>query len=167
VNIMLDLETLSTQPDAAVFEVALVPFGVEGPDLGDALHVLFVPETGHIDVSTVKWWLKHAEVCRLPDASMSERDAVNRIRSWLSQRSEYTLWGMPASFDCIILEQLLKRHGEHLYINFRQWRDVRTLREQAGWPETKPPEGHISHHALHDAVRQIHTVLACWEARTK
>ena len=162
-NLMLDLETLSTEPDAMVFDVAVVPFDDNGVVGDDHLGVLFFPQTGHIDPGTVVWWMRK-ESCLLTQTNCSETEAAEKIWEYLNRRQDFRLWAMPTSFDCIILEQFLKRngHGNKLPIDFRKWRDVRTVRELAWWPEPEKREGHVTHNPYDDCVRQIDTLAECW-----
>ena len=95
-NLMLDLETLSVKPDAAVFEVALVEFTPHS--VGENhLNLSFMPETGTIDASTVQWWLKQTEPCSLVAATEPESIAVQRIYTYLKRRGDFMLWAQPAS----------------------------------------------------------------------
>lgn len=169
-NIMLDIETLSTRPDAAVFEVAAVPFSADGViDDAPHLHVTFPPSTGHIDVGTVQWWLDRAKKCSLRNRPlMIETEAAQDVHDFLAWPDRaFLLWAKPASFDCVILQQWLERNGYKMPVSFRNWRDVRTVCELAGWPEVEKREGHVTHNALHDCIWQIDTLVECWRRLKK
>jgi hypothetical protein len=161
-NLMLDVETLSTHPTAAVFQVAIVPFDNNGDPKEDRLVTTFMPDSGDIDPITVAWWMKRADVCALGKEMKHELAATQEIYNYLLDREGHRLWAMPISFDCVILEQLLKRNAYDLPIDFRLWRDVRTVRELAGWPEVEHREGNQSHNAYSDCIRQIDTIKKCW-----
>lgn len=161
-NLMLDIETLSTKPDAAVFEIALVEFTRHGM-CDDHLNICFVPTTGDVDAATVKWWFQRSEPCSLTTATMPEEDAVRRVVAFMERRKDYALWAQSPAFDCIILQSLLQRRGSDIPIGFREWRDVRTVRELGDWPKVGyRVDGH-AHTAFDDCLRQIDTLLACWE----
>lgn len=164
-HLMLDIETLSTRPDAAVFEVGLVPFDADGP-IGE-LRLLWMPKTGHIDADTVRWWLMRKEPCALTsvDPRSDEGAAAKALHDYMKAHSEDMLWANPTSFDCVIVESLLRRYDLPMPIGFRNWRDVRTLRMIAGWPPyPSPREGSSAHSAIDDCRRQVDTVTACWKA---
>ena len=163
-NLMLDIETLSTEPNAMVFEVAIVPFTDSGKVRPGHLHICFNATTGHIDPATVQWWLNRADACTLGKSAMSESGAAEKIETYLHTRSAQYLWAQPTSFDCVVLQQFLMRngHGPALPIDSRQWRDLRTARELANWPRTEKRDGHTSHNAYDDCVRQIDTLAECW-----
>lgn len=158
---MLDVETMSTQPNAAVFEVAMRKFD---PATGEVAPVSFlwrfIPASGDIDPVTVLWWTR--QQARIFDDApvMTEAQAALDIYQALDEFHECYLWAKPASFDCIILEQLLKRNGLEMPINFRQWRDVRTVVKLAppmpGKPET-------THNALSDVDDQIAELAWAWK----
>ncbi|RKZ72466.1 MAG: hypothetical protein DRQ48_00210 [Gammaproteobacteria bacterium] len=166
-DIMLDIETLSTKPNAAVFEIAMVVFDKHGALADPHFHVGFKPTTGHICPETVAWWLSRAKVCSLQHSVATEAQAAKMVHDFLASKPKHRLWAMPASFDCIILEQFLERNGYDMPTGFRNWRDLRTVRELANWPDPAVAPGHIGHNALHDVRRQINTLTACWERLAK
>ena len=169
-RVMLDIETFSRQPDAAVFEVALVPFDDAGPVSTRVVPFLtprgeltneslghcwtWVPETGHFEGETVAWWMRQGGRRDLvTPAGYSEERIASEIRDVLAQCAEAELWANHTSFDCVILQQLLARYGHQMPIGFRQWMDLPTLRAAAGNPHV--PRMGQRHLATDDCMQQI------------
>lgn len=168
-HLMLDIETLSTRPDAAVFEVAIAEFTLENLSVSPAnlRRWMCKPSTGHIDPETVAWWMDdkratHAKF--ILSCPVSEATVAAGIQAYLERVKEehpkIRLWAMPTSFDCVILQSFLQRNGCDLPIDFRQWRDVRTILELAGWP--KEPSGLKAHTAAGDCQNQISQLVEAW-----
>lgn len=164
-RLMLDIETFSRQPNAAVFEVAIVPFYGNGminaPGYGVAPgHWRGVPETGHFEGATVAWWMRRGGRPDLEGGILSEEEVAEKIHAYLAQFPDDTeLWAGPSSFDCVILQQFLDRHGLEMPLGFRQWRDLTTLRAAAGFPEV--PRVHKKHEAFNDCLHQIAVYAEC------
>ena len=165
-RLMLDIETFSRRADAAVFEVAIVPFHEDGkidPPGGAHPfgHWLWTPETGHFEGQTVVWWMARGGRADLnPESMLGEAEVTAQIHGYLSQFPEDTeLWAQHTSFDCVILQGLLERCGWRLPQGFRQWRDLPTLRAAAGGPRV--PRTRTRHAAVNDCMNQIELWVEC------
>jgi hypothetical protein len=162
---MLDIETFSRRADAAVFEVAIVPFDdrgmvdqVEcGRDLG---HWQWTPRSGNFEGETVAWWMQRGG---RPDINAAngpgEAEVVGKIYEYLARFPESELWSGPSSFDCVILQQLFERYSHKMPVGFRQYRDLTTLRAAAGFPVV--PRTHKKHEAFNDCLHQIAVWAEC------
>src|SRR4051812_5008733 len=93
-NVMLDLETLSTRSDACIIQIAAVAFDIETGEIGSRFNA-FVNESclvgakvGHIDVSTVGFWMRQKFGPTLGAAIQSEdeqrclSEALGEFASW-------------------------------------------------------------------------------------
>lgn len=164
IRLMLDIETFSRQPNAAVFEVAIVPFDENGKEPAAPVgYWLWTPRTGHFDGETVVWWMARGGRADLnPEMGPDELDVAHIIHAYLSGFPEDTeLWAQHTSFDCVILQQLLERHDYPMPLGFRQWMDLPTLRAAASNPKvlrTGP-----RHSAMNDCRHQIDVFCKCWE----
>lgn len=160
-HIMLDIETMSTQPNAAVFEVAMRKFDpATGAVSPTSFLWQFVPTTGDIDPQTVLWWTQQDRRLLEKDCMTTEAQAVADIYQTLEEFQECLLWAKPASFDCVILEQLLMRNRLKMPIRYWQWRDVRTIVALAQPMPNKPT---TTHQALQDIDDQIAELLWAWK----
>ncbi|GJD65139.1 3'-5' exonuclease [Methylobacterium frigidaeris] len=162
-DIMIDLETLSTRPDAMIVAIGAVQFGPEG--LGDLFYCAVTPDgaLGHIDPKTVAWWMGQGDEAR----SVFRDDGPNReplavalrdFRAWLDRKGkDLRIWGHGSSFDLPIIESAFRACGHPIPWSHRAIRDTRTLYELAG-VKVEMPEGE-KHHALSDAKAQALAVI--------
>lgn len=179
-HIVLDLETLSTQPHAAVLSIGTVALDARGQVVNE-FHVPLDPfaygsQPGrHIEVETLEWWGKQSAEARAAsiDASCkaSAADALRMFSAWVGLNAnpdEVKVWGNGSSFDNVILASLYKQTTTlGLPPPWRYWndRDMRTIIDM--FPEAKhvgPFEG-IKHHALHDARHEAKQLAKALELR--
>jgi hypothetical protein len=175
-NVMLDLETLSTTSDAVVLQIGACRFETEGA-LSDTfertIDIDSCLKAGlRVDGSTVDWWLRQTEAARLAVTDTRARplhDALSDFSGWLGvvnfQEPEFLLWSHGASFDVPILESAYRAIGWKAPWNYRAPRDTRTLfqlaGELAGWDR---PYRETAHTALADAVAQAEDVQSAYAA---
>lgn len=162
-HLMLDLETLSTEPNARILSVGLVE--VHGPEaeskywevgslrVEDAIHF-------HVSQSTVAWWSEQhggpafLHRCHVEGESpevVAKEVAV--VLASMVTASNVRLWSQ-GNFDWPILANFLKVYGYEVPWAYWEVLDLRTLRAvlpDAG--SALPPNPH-KHHALEDARYQ-------------
>jgi DNA polymerase III epsilon subunit-like protein len=161
-DIMIDLETLATSPDAAVLTIGAVKFDPNGLDLKepkmDSFYVKVDVDSCHqlglvTSDDTLAWWAQQG-----PDAQAEAfgeegripiQDAMNQLYKfcWGAKR----VWSHGAGFDVVICETIFRRMNKAVPWNFWQVRDTRTLYDLG--LEFDRPEV-LKHHALHDAYSQ-------------
>lgn len=161
-EIMLDLETLSTENNAAIISIGAVKFDPRGVGLTDRFEVYVAPEfcpapDFHISGSTVMWWM-HED--RAPGrkvllegqkTAMTLMDALFAFTRWFGHDS-IPVWGNGATFDNVIM-----RHAMLTTINACPWafyhdRCYRTLK--ALHPEVPFERIGVYHSAVDDAASQ-------------
>lgn len=177
-DVMIDLETLDTSPDAAIVQIGAVAFCANGGDpatpidelLDQApklhLHVSLataVAAGGTIGADTVLWWLRQSDAARAEFATpeaLTLEDALADLADWWRTYAdaEARLWGNGADFDPVILGRSYDRLG--LVRPWVRWnvRCFRTLRaENLGVAFQRRG---VAHNALDDAISQAGYVLA-------
>lgn len=166
-DVMIDLETLSTRPDAMIVSIGAVAFGPQG--VGDELHAVIDPAgaMGHIDPSTVAWWLGQGDEARYPISSLyagervSLAHAVQRLTWFLRDLAvppaALRIWGHGSSFDLPIIESAFRACGHPIPWGHRAPRDTRTILELGGVKVTMPE--HAKHNAVEDARAQAEAVI--------
>ncbi len=168
-DVMLDLETLSSQPDAAVISIGACTFRTDGTVTPPEDRKLFCSAVdmasaqragGHIDARTVLWWLQQSDAARTaavgghnpPDIAT----ALASFRSWLTalafEHSGLRVWGNGAGFDNVILRRAYERLGIKAPWAFHQDRCYRTLKSLR--PDVALARMGTAHSALDDAVSQ-------------
>jgi hypothetical protein len=173
-HIVLDLETLSTQPNAAVASIGAAALAADGTLLS-SLHVAINDQGQHMrhideigEDSTVQWWSRQEPAARA--ASVDAKDAVpasaalGYFGAWVAAvtgadagESDVRVWGNSAVFDNVILRTLYRDCHPLGYAEPWQWRfdrDMRTLLEL--YPAAKDVGEFvgIKHHAEHDALHE-------------
>lgn len=161
-DVMIDLETLATSPNAAVLTIGAVKFDPFGDDVHEATcKKLYIKvdldscQDLNLDISddTIQWWASQSQEAQ-DEAFSSEgrihiRDAVEQLYKfcWGAKR----VWSNGAAFDVVICETVFKRINKAVPWSFWQVRDVRTAFD-LGINPNRPPV--LKHHALEDAWNQ-------------
>ena len=174
-HFMIDLETMSTEPNAAIVSAACVEFDpydtklvtrllYRAIDLDSCLNA-----GGVMDASTVKWWLQQSQ-----DARMAVVFGDVMIEDFMVELNEFIghqafddgplrVWAKPPSFDCVILRGYYSRLGhDDPNWGFRDERDVGTLLDITGIKASDFDRG-TRHNALHDCHAQIAAVQAAYQ----
>ncbi|QTV06039.1 3'-5' exonuclease [Faecalibacter bovis] len=161
-NIMLDIETLSTDFDAVIISIGAVRFDLSTGIKGDTFYRK-IDKQSCVDVGlkinpeTVDWWMNQDEKARQEFLSKSDRISIS---DGLIELSEFILkedfvWSNGATFDLVILRSAYKACQIDLPWEFYNEKDVRTL---AGLvPEVKENEPFVGvkHHPVSDCIHQI------------
>lgn len=176
---MLDIETLSTKPNAAILSVAVVRFNIRDEDtvqtLSDpdrSLHVhLPLPQQKLLerdfDPSTIMFWLGQEDQARnaILTGQKGADFAQNLIKVKDFLRSVGKLWGNGSDFDNVILRSLFDDVDEHFPVRYSGNRCLRTLRSLVPGADAKSwpwPKGLVKHDALDDAKNQVLVAQHCW-----
>jgi len=170
VHVMIDIETMSTAPNAAILAIGAVTFTVDGGvdattarewlvDLGDS-----VAHGGQLDADTVLWWTQQSERARrglVATRQLREHAALEGLAWMLScLPGKPSIWANGTDFDLTILRSALHRHGMRDLWAFWQQRDLRTLRKLMTHVPAPARAEDDKHGALRDAVHQAeHAVL--------
>lgn len=159
---MIDLETLSTRVDSAIIEIGLAAFNEERVVKS---HRWFVhPRQGHIDLSTVKWWLAQVEagVPNPLNPKVPRMELPEALKDMTSRMKELeTLWSHRSTFDIPILDMAYdmtySMTGIEKPWNYKHIRDtVSFAMLYPGVPRVKPEE---KHNAESDAVAQAQWIV--------
>lgn len=152
-EIMLDLETLSTQPNASILSMA----AVDVDNLDNYFFSAVSDPNGAVDIDTIRWWLdqdKEAQVYLQTPKPLVE--VLLTFITWaqnIIKDNDYTLWGNGADFDNVILRQAFKRVNITPFWPRRNNRCFRTIKNL--FPQVPEPEFiGIKHNPVDDAKHQ-------------
>lgn len=174
-HFMVDLETLSTERNAAIVQIGAAEFEPDGILVADLFQVCVdSPREAAIDFNTVCWWMNQSKDAKeIFESSMYRRplaDALREFALFLARICSMSdtkpmLWAMPASFDVVILEYWYKRFwpNESLPWHYADTRDARTLFELAGIAKADRIKADTPHNALSDAIAQAKTVQMAYK----
>ena len=167
-DIMLDLETMGTGPNAAIVAIGAVAFDLQAGTIGDRFYRVVdlgtsVAMGGEIDADTVLWWMKQSDDAR----AMFTRDGVPlsmvlaEFTIWSSERCEpnnLRVWGNGAAFDNVILSSAYRRSA---YMQpWRHWNDRCYRTVKSLYPDVKLERVGTHHNAVDDAESQARHLIA-------
>jgi len=168
-DLMIDLETLSTEPNACILSIGSCFFDLETGVIGDNFYTVIdyqgFNNPGHISLSTVYWWLQQPataanEIIPGNAPSLPATTALLALNSFIYNASgPLKLWSNGASFDLVILRNAFKRYCIKDTWNYPQERDVRTIVDLCRRLTGIDPKSEIEfdgtpHKAVDDAIHQ-------------
>lgn len=162
INVMIDLETMSTRSDAAICSIGAVKF--EGIEILDTFYCTInidsCKDAGlRISKDTVEWWSKQN-----PNALKELRKnnillpaALTNFSEWFGT-SSLQVWGNGAVFDNTILSNAYFTLGK--LPPWKAWDDrcYRTVKNLFHWIPADAREG-THHNALDDAMFQTRHLI--------
>ena len=159
-DLMIDIETCGTGPDACVLTIAAQTFNpLERRDF-DQLQSYYCrvdPDSQpnrRIEQSTIDWWATQPREAQEEAFGENNRIPLKQALEelgrmiWHSKR----FWANGPTFDANILEHAYKEHSMALPWQFYNVRDARTVYSLCPGLGKYP----ASHHALEDCRRQIY-----------
>lgn len=178
-HLMIDIETLATEPNSAVLSIACVPFVFETHTLfKDLIPSGFLVKFNieeqiknfyrSVDDSTIKWWKKQPKtvfdsMVRPSKNDVSLKDGLLLLNDFISNIQDYEfnrsyVWSRGIHFDFPILKSLYQASKINYPFNDWRVRDVRTAIDiMAGTDDGKYQlqfggDEFIAHNPLHDAA---------------
>lgn len=172
IDIMIDLETMGSGPDAAIVSIGACAMSVERGIYSQFYSPVSLKSSvkhgGRIDADTVLWWLRQSEAARasLTDPAAPPThiiQALGDLSDWMGslapEVNDRRVWGNGADFDLPILASAYRGIGEAApwpYFGSRCFRTIKNLHRHI-----PAPARHGTHHqALDDAVHQAEHWLA-------
>ena len=168
-DIMVDIETLSTEPNAVILSLGAIKFSRDNkpvPALSEMetfykrINIDSCKDLGmHVDPETVKWWDKQEESVKNEALGNEEgresiQETLNQFSSWIGTNPSIKIWGNGDDFDCVILTQAYKSIGLIPPWKFWNTRDVRTVFDMGSIHPWELPNDN-KHHPIDDCYRQI------------
>lgn len=170
---MIDIETMSTRTDAAVFQIGAMgfEFASGGKVYNSKPFEAYISlqsslDAGlHVDPATIAWWMQQDDGVRTDAAiglqyGISLDDALSGLDEWMMQDFEIPwdtvegIWAKPITFDLTILTSAYQKLGREVPWNWRNGRDLRTLFHLAGGEPQMMFDGR-PHSAVDDCEHQI------------
>ena len=163
-DVMLDLETLGTRPEAVVVTLGAVkfnPYDQEDPGPGIYMRLDADEQIAlgrEVREDTMLWWMKQAEDVREEALGDGPRTDLATMYHDLNKFlvGVENIWCQGPAFDIVILENLYRQLVKPVPWQFWQIRDSRTLLSSLGDPREKNKAG--LHNALEDCVSQAEAV---------
>jgi exodeoxyribonuclease VIII len=162
--VCVDVETLSTGPQARVLEIGAVCFDPATGEMGPAFEAECHDPAGVVDEDTRRWWeARVAEGRRMPGMNAEEPSAaevMEEFRVWLADLTDVEkveMWAWGSDFDFPILKDVTLEGGwKAVPWRYGNQRCARTLCAEVGVKRV----GEIRHEALPDAMQEARAVMA-------
>ena len=158
-DVMIDIETCSTDNNAQILSIGIVKFNLFSEENNTETYTIYIDQSSckdyHIDENTMKWWEKQPKsvyddaFTQGPRVSMKE--ACEKLNEYCRFSTRYWCQGM--NFDCVILTNAFKKEEVTPVWKYWQWRDSRTVQNMCKQNKVKN-----NHTALSDAINQVETV---------
>jgi hypothetical protein len=165
-EIMLDIETYSTNPNAVILTIGAIKFN-RSDDLIplDKMEKFYRRITldscislgMHIDPNTARWWSNQSKVSLYEALKNKDRVPIQQALHEFSKfcTGKELIWANSPCFDCVILNQAYEACKLEIPWKFWNTRDCRTLYD-LGKVNLKDIIGNLSpHHAIYDCYNQI------------
>ena len=163
-DIMLDIETLATSPDAVVLTFGAIKFDPFNSSIQMSDGIYFRIDVDEqidlgrrVDEGTVAWWGTQSAEVR--EEALGETDRVS-LEDFTKALNKFVvgatrIWAQGPVFDIVILENLYRQIGKPAPWQYYSIRDSRTLLKALG---DDRKGGALLHNALADAVSQAEAV---------
>lgn len=173
-HIMIDLETLSSNSDAAIIQIGAIAFSANRGLLdGEGFRVTVDFEDamkyGSISGSTLKWWMDQDNAARasVTGGTVKLHEALGFLNNYIGKFPGDLQFWAHATFDFPILQNAYSKVGLRSALPYKKMRDLRTLEEVAGEFITWDKRQGIAHDALDDAKFQaLHAIKMLQEIDT-
>lgn len=160
-QVMIDLETLSTQYNATILSIGAVKF--QDQSILDTFYVNIDPasckQAGlHVERKTIEWWSKQNAEARkaIMKDQRSLTDALKAFRIWYGNQSLPT-WGNGAAFDLVIMTSAFRSIDTEPPWKPWEERCYRTINAIVKIPQDERQGTY--HNALDDALHQTRHLM--------
>lgn len=177
-DIMLDLETMSVDSNAAIVSIGAVQFDLFTGELGSTFYQNVNLESCaraglDINAGTVMWWMLQNDEARnaLHDKALELYQACIMFTDFIidvgdGRVKEVSLWGNGKEFDNKIIRNAYSAIDLNFPLPFYKDNDVRTVidiakRIDCDWH--KPERKGTHHNALDDAIYQVEYLCKAWD----
>jgi exodeoxyribonuclease VIII len=168
-HVLIDLETLSTKPDAAIIAIGAVAFDLPGQEILDRFYIKVdlasaMASGGIVDASTIVWWMAQSDEARaeFKGKTILLPHALEQFTLWVEKLGDdFCVWGNGADFDITILGQAYHRISDDPPWSYRNVRCFRTVRNT--YPPVKITWEGTAHKAVDDAEWQAGYLMALWD----
>ena len=164
-KVMLDLETMGTNSNAAIIAIGAVSF--DENNVGSKFYTEVNLQSaidcgGVVDGSTVIWWLKQSDEARKAfennDGAPHILGAMEDFRRWYKEVNGCEVWGNGATMDNVILGNAYKRENLPIPWNYKNDKCYRTVKGM--YKHIKLERVGTYHNAVDDAESQALHLIA-------
>lgn len=180
IDLMVDLETLSTRANSAIISIGATFFNPITGELGQAFYREISIDSNleygrHISGSTLSWWMKQSEHAKRVFDDTIQKETLkgalvsfNKFMKHNQNPEQIRLWSNSPNFDEVMLNTACLDTKTPWILNFWNTRCVRTVKGMCPpeafqtWTKNNPREGY--HNAKDDAIYQA--MYVSWILKT-
>jgi hypothetical protein len=163
-DVMLDLETMGTNPDCVVLTIGAVKFILNPDNNGgkiiEEFYYLINPQSCvdvgmEMSVDTIIWWMKQSDEARaeFQKPTLNIQDVLTWFSDWLSDDPKnIDMWGNGSDFDNVLLANAYRVCGKPLPWRYFNNRCYRTLKNIYPNVDITNVSTGVKHNALDDAT---------------
>jgi len=165
-RVMVDIETLGTEPGAAILSVGAVTFDTDSVDEDDGFYAEANLKSNEaaglsIDADTLEWWLgQDDEAKTVLTGGEPLGDVLTVFASWFDGVDADEVWANSPSFDCRLLQAAFDAVDVGVPWEYYEERDYRTLKNLPVDDAFPKNDDAVPHDAFDDAVVQARTASA-------
>lgn len=165
-DLMIDLETLGTEPEAPIISIGAVFFDVEKKALGPTFYMALdineqIKRGRHPTGDTIKWWLGQADAAKrvFHEKAKPSFEVLSLLQQWIKANNpKVFVWGNGSTFDISLMENIFRMYNIECPWNYNKIMDLRTFKRfQAKGAKVVIPG--TAHNALDDAIGQANYVM--------
>lgn len=166
ISVMLDLETMSVESNAAIIAIGAVRFTLEDGVLSRFSRVVDLQSClDHglvMDADTVLWWLRQSDEARaeFSQPGMALPNALDDFYGWMGGSGDQLVWGDGERFDNVILANAFRAAGRPLPWDPKNGRCYKTVRKM--FPGIRIERVGVHHRAVDDAESQAEHLIRIW-----
>lgn len=176
-SLMVDIETLGTEPGSAIISIGVCAFSQDqGIIASDGWAISEKDWHGAIDPKTVKWWMNQNEAARNYSfgGTLSSMIVAQQFRDFVEKWGGDELWANDPDFDVVLLKQWWMRVEQHHKFNLgnfpggplrhrlpRSYRTIVAEARRLGISfENAYSMASVAHNPVDDACNQARVVVA-------
>jgi len=182
-HVMLDIETLGNDSNAAILSIGAAFFDPSNGHIGHTFYQTVKLSSCqyyglNVDASTIEWWMQQSKAARAiftDTERVSLKEALTNLSLFManntSEGKQPLVWGNGPSFDNVIITNAYRKTRIKTPWKYYNDRCVRTMvaigRAIGIDPKKELPLEGTAHNALDDAIHQAKYVSIIYQAITQ
>lgn len=171
-DLMIDLETLGTNPDAPIISIGAVFFDIEKKVLGPTFYMALdvneqIKRGRKVTGDTLKFWMGQSDAAKkvFHEQAKAVPQVLHTFSEWIKANNpKVYVWGNGSTFDISMLENIYLMYEDVTSFKlaapwgYNKIMDLRTFKRFKA-PDKKVIVPGTAHNALDDAIGQANFVM--------
>lgn len=166
-DIMIDIETVGTDPYSVILAIAAVKFDIRTGEVGEQFYRTIDIKSSRkaglsFDFDTLWWWMGQDENVR--NMVFNGKEALVNVlldlMLFIGDDKEVEIWANSPSFDLSLIQNACERVDIETIWRYWQERDVRTISNLLPDIRKNMKREGAAHHPVSDCIHQINYLVA-------